>query len=187
MKQKFEMPDGEIVEKDFPAFKTPYNHDTNFESDRTAFYDTEPSATKQEFKEDADINVIINRFLKTGQPPPIALPEHFGDLTTRLTYFEAASAQAEAHALFYTLPPALRAEHLNDANRWADTVMVALEKGDRNTLIANGIAVPPENPQEPTSGRPPAVGTPAAAAAKAASEGTPKGETPVTPQSDTKK
>lgn len=182
MKQKYTMPDGEIVEKDMPVWKTPYNHDTNFESDRTASYDTSPSMTKQEFKEETDINVILERFMKTGQPPPMALPEHFGDLTTRLTYYEASQAMAEAHELFYTLPPKLRAEHLNDPNRWADTIMVALEKGDTDTLNANGIQATTRKPQEPLEGRPPAGGsTPAPAAAQAASGDSKTGGTPVTP------
>lgn len=181
MKQKYTMPDGEIVEKDMPAWKTPYNHDTNFESDRTALYCADPSLTKQEFKEDCDINVIIERFIKTGQPPPITLPEHFGDLTTRLTYFEAATAMAEANKLFYLLPAAKRAEHLNDPNRWADTVMVALEKGDTETLIANGIEVERRAAEGGDPGNPLSGGTPAPTPAGAPSPPAPTGGTPVTP------
>lgn len=187
MKTKFTMPDGEIIEKEMPLFKTQYNHDRDFESERTAFFDDEPSLTKQEFKEETDINVILDRFMKTGQPPPITLPEHFGDLTTRLTYFDAATAMAEANALFYMLPAAKRAEHLNDPNRWADAIMVALEKGDRETLTANGIQMPPEKPQGANLGDPPSGGSPAPKPAQTPPEGPKTGATPVNPQSDTQK
>lgn len=181
MKQKFVMPDGEIIEKDMPAFKTPYNHDRDFESERTAYYSTEPSLTKQEFKDECDINIILQRFMRTGEPPPITLPEHFGDLTTRLTYFEASLAMAEANALFYKLPPNLRAEHLNDPNRWADAIMVALEKGDVDTLKANGIDVERKAPETASPGTPPSGGTPAPAASGTPSPTAATGGTPATP------
>lgn len=177
------MPDGEVIEREAtPIWKTPHNHDTEFESARTALFTPEPSLTKQEFKEDADINVILERFLKTGQVPAMVLPEHFADNTTRKTYFEAATAAAEANDLFYRLPPALRGEHLNDPTRWADAVVTAVQTNDRDALAKLGIAVP-EKPQEPNPGTPPPLRTPAAAAAQAAPEGSKGGNAPK-PQSD---
>lgn len=186
MKHKFLMPTGETVEKEMPAFKTPHNYDTNFESERTALYCMDESMTKQEFKEETDINVILQRFMRTGEPPPITLPEHFGDLTTRLTYYEAASAMAEANKLFYLLPAGKRAEHLNDPNRWADAIMVALEKGDRATLIANGIEVPPETPQGADPGTPPTVASPGGGTSQKPPAGS-TGGAPVTPSDTNKK
>jgi len=178
MKQKFAMPDGEILEKEFPAFKTPWNHDTEFESRRTSIYFNEPSLTKQEFKEEADINTILNRFLKTGEPPALALPEHFVDMTNRTSYFEYASAAAEANKLFYLLPAGIRSEFLNDPARWADAVVRATEAGDVDRLVKMGIQVP-ESPQEPEGGDPPAPGTPAAqTASKAPGEPKKGGEPP---------
>lgn len=185
-KTKTLMPDGELRENITPPWKTPNNHDTNFESDRTATYITEPSLTKQEFKEDSDINVILDRFIKTNAPPPMALPEHFGDLTTRLTYYDAANAMAEANQLFYTLPPGQRAIYLNDPNRWADAIMVALEKGDTDTLIANGIEVTTRQPQSGDLPNP-LPKTPTPVSRKTPSGADTEDTPPVTPQSDTKK
>lgn len=139
MKMKFQMPDGEIVDKEWPMWKTPFNHDTNFESDRTATYCKDPSLTKQEFVEDADINNILARFAKTGEPPPLALPEHFADVSQRKTYFDMNTQLAEANRMFYSLPPELRAEHLNDPARWADAVSKAAAQGDGDALSTLGI------------------------------------------------
>jgi hypothetical protein len=139
MKMKFQMPDGEIIDKEWPVWKTPYNHDTNFESDRTATYCKDPSLTKQEFVDDADINNILERFAKTGEPPPLALPEHFADVTKRQSYFDMASQLADANKMFYTLPPDIRAEHQNDPTRWADAVTRAAARGDGDTLETLGI------------------------------------------------
>lgn len=180
MKQKYLMPDGEIVEHDRPQFKTPYNHDTNFESDRTAWYSTEPSLTKQEFKDDVDINVIIKRALATGEPPPMALPEHFADIPERISHFEMASKVAEANALFYELPAEKRAVFQNDPTRWADQVLDALDRGDVKALNAMGIdAKANHKPQDgdskggnTTPVTPPTNAAPAAPAAATAA-GTP--------------
>jgi hypothetical protein len=139
MKQKFAMPDGEITEKEFPIWKTPYNHDTNFESDRTATYCKDPSLTKQEFVEEADINNILARFLKTKEVPPMALPEHFTDTTGKLTYFEMEMKLAETSAMFYSLPAATRAEHQNDPTQWADAVVQAVQQGNGDALDDLGI------------------------------------------------
>lgn len=139
MKQKFTMPDGELIEKEMPMWKTPYNHDRDFESDRTGTYCADPSLTKQEFKDETDINVILERFMKTGEPPPVTLPEHFIDATEKKTWREMAEIQAEMSAKFYTLPPALRFEFLNDPNQWADAVVTALDNNDKQRLEAFGI------------------------------------------------
>lgn len=146
---KITMPDGEIVESKLPVFKTPYNHDTDFEARRTGTYNDEPSLTKQEFKEETDINVIMERFTRGGALPPPVLPEHFMDLAERPTYFDTQQRLAEANRTFYMLPAELRAEFLNDPTRWADAVVKAVDSNDRTGLAALGVEVPPERPQEP--------------------------------------
>lgn len=184
MKQKFRMPDGEIIERDFPIWKTPYNHDTNFESDRTATYTPEPSLTKQEFVEEQDINTILDRLAKTGEVPNIVLPEHFLDLSGRTDYFTMASKIADTNRLFYQLDASLRGEFLNDPARWADAVVQATEQGDGDMLEHLGIELTEERkaaterkPQG-TADRPPG-GTPDPETGKAA-PAAPKG-----PQSET--
>lgn len=185
-KQKFTMPDGELTERDMPVWKTPYNFDTNFESERTALYCADPSKTKQEFKDETDINVILARFTRTGETPPVILPEHFADLTNRTTYFDMASAAADANELFYLLPASTRAEHLNDPTRWADAVVQALEQGNRESLEKLGIATSPAAPQGANQGTPPTPDTPAAQASLAPPGGA-TGGTPPQPPSDTGK
>lgn len=157
MKQKFNMPDGEIVDREMPQWKTPYNHDREFESDRTGLYCKDPSLTKQEFKEETDINVILERFTRSGEPPPMVLPEHFMDLTERTNYFDMARQIAVANEKFYLLPAATRAEFQNDPTRWADAVVQAVHLGDREYLAELGIDAP-ERPQaaDPSPGATPA-------------------------------
>lgn len=161
MKQKFKMPEGEIEEKEFPIFKTPHNHDTNFESDRTALYCAEQSLTKQEFKEEVDINNIINRFLKTGEPPPMPIPEHFTDVTGKQTYLEMHEKIAIANANFYRQPAALRAEFQNSPELWADAVLEAVNNRNATKLEHLGMTLDKKAPPDPPATPTPPGGTPA--------------------------
>lgn len=172
---KIRMPDGEIRDAEFPQFKTPYNHDTNLESDRTALFCKDPSLTKQEFKEETDINVLLARFKATGAEPPMVLPEHFVNTLDRTTYFDMACASAEASSLFYQLDAELRARYQNNPAYWADAVVEAVTDGNTDALKKLGVTTP-QAAQEPI---PP--GTPATAPAQPPAAPTTGGTPPVTP------
>lgn len=119
-------PDGEIV--DF-TWKTPYNHDVNAECDRTALYCKDPSKTQQHFRDEQDINVIVSRVLKTGELPPIQMPQ-YADMTTQEDYHTMLNRIAETNGLFYKLDPELRAEYKNDPGAWLEDVNEKLKAGD---------------------------------------------------------
>lgn len=176
MAKTITMPDGEIREGTLPIWKTPWNHNTNLESERTGTYCPEESLTKQEFKEETDINVILQRFMRTGEPPPMPLPEHFTDITGRTSYYEMQSKIATANESFYLLNAQKRAEFQNDPTRWADAVVQAVEYGDRERLGELGIDVPPERPQELAKATPAGGDTPAPKAPPAAPAAPPAGD-----------
>ncbi|QCQ84977.1 internal scaffolding protein [Blackfly microvirus SF02] len=131
---------GELLETDI--WKTPWNHDTNTESDRVALTCTDKSLTIQSAKEDTDINNILERFMKSGEPPPFALPEHFGNYEDVHNQFEARTRIAETNAIFYKLDANLRSEFQNDPARWEETVVATAMAGDRKRLRELGIAEP---------------------------------------------
>lgn len=140
-KATYKLPTGEVIEREaLPIWKTPNNHDTNLVSDLTALYCADPSLTKQEFKDDTDINFILERFARSGEQPPPVLPEHFMDLTTKLTYQDVEQRLADANKIFYELPAAIREESLNSPARWADQVTKAIAKGDGDRLVELGLA-----------------------------------------------
>jgi len=180
--KQYTMPDGEIVEREVPLWKTPFNHDTNFESERTGLFCKDPSLTKQEFKEESDINVILERFQRGGDLPPPVLPEHFTDLSERPTYFDIQSRLAQANTAFYQLNAKIRSEHLNDPARWADAVVAATNAQDGDALLRLGLTLEAEKPQTAKEPRSPPTGTPAAGNGEKPSEA-PKGA----PKSDTGK
>lgn len=155
----------EMIQTEYrPFFKTPHNHDTLAETMRTSLVCQDKSLTDQSFKEDADINTIIDR-AKQGHEFPVPLPEHFG-VDERVDLYTARSRIAESNATFYNLPPHVRAQFMNDPGRWEQSVLAALDKGDRQQLREMGLDVPepPAAPQEAISS-PGAPGEPGAAPA----------------------
>lgn len=69
--------------------------------------------TKQSFKADADINVIVSRFIKSGYLPPAVQEPRFGDVTG-LEFQSAMQLVAGARSQFEALPSAVRARFKND-------------------------------------------------------------------------
>lgn len=146
--KKIITPDGEIVDVDSPGndcdecttvfFKTPYNHDTNKESDRTALKCEDRSLTDQSFKDEADINFIMER-VRQGAEIPIPLPEHFGDAFNIPTLLEARERIAESNAAFYNLPARIRAEFLNDPARWEERIIKDINAGNLDGLEEIGL------------------------------------------------
>lgn len=155
---------GEVLAEPAPIFfKTPYNHDTMAESNRTALRCEDPSLTKQEFKDESDMNVIIERLLRGADLATPVLPEHFGDMTGRKTYFQMQTQIAEANETFYALPAKTREKFSNNAAIWADAVVAAVEAGNRDALIEMGLDIPePKRFNDEADGREPAIqGAPA--------------------------
>jgi len=153
--------DGEITELNL-VFKTPYNHDTLAEALRTAQVNDEPSKTQQHFKDEADINEIMRRWLKTGEIKEIPLPPQYGDFTEMETDYHSLNNRiAETNALFYRLPAAVRASYQNDPGLWVEDVNTRLAGGDLEPLKAMGLDVtvktvdPPDGTGTPTVAEPP--------------------------------
>lgn len=151
---------GEVLDKVF--FKTPYNHDTDQESERTGLLCLDKSLTDQSFKDEVDINTIINRALRTKEMPN-QVPEHFGDATQIPTLFEMRCKIAENNATFYKLPARIREQHSNDPAQWEVQVLTAVNNKDTAELKKLGLSLDElDNPIPPVS--PPVAvtgGTPA--------------------------
>jgi len=78
--------------------------------------------TKQEFKEESDINVIMARYMRTG---------HLDNVTTRLPqfvdleggdFYQAMQIVAESKSLFQELPSHIRTRFENDPGKFLDFV-----------------------------------------------------------------
>lgn len=103
-----------------PFFRTPYNYDRDLASDESGLRCDDPSLAKQQFREEADINTIVERFNLTGQlPDNVRLPS-YGDFLGVGDYHTAMLAVRAAAEDFMALPAALRARFGNDPAQFVD-------------------------------------------------------------------
>lgn len=94
--------------------RTPFNYDTNEASDETAIVCNDKTLTQQHFKEDADINVIVERFRVTGAlPENVRMPE-YADFEGIFDFQSAMNTIRMAEESFMAMDAKVRARFNND-------------------------------------------------------------------------
>ena len=95
--------------------------------DRVPFENEGPSMTKQEFAEEADINVLMARYEKTGIPPwdPLRPMPQYVDAGEIPSLQDAMQVMIEAEAAFMSLPAKVRKEFDNDPMQFVDAIHAA--------------------------------------------------------------
>lgn len=86
-------------------------------------FDPAEARTKQEFKDDCDINKTIQRFLKTGRLDEIQKAKGmYADITDGpQSYHEALNLVVKVNETFSTLPANIRAEFGNDPQKFMES------------------------------------------------------------------
>ena len=101
-----------------PFLRTPYNYDRDAASDESGIACPEPTLAQQQFRDEADINTILERFGRTGElVVPVNVPQ-FGDYSEVTDYHTAMNMVIEAQNSFDALPAKLRAQFDNDPGRF---------------------------------------------------------------------
>ena len=76
--------------------RAPYNYDMDLASDKHGLKCEDASLTQQQFKEESDINTIVDRFMKSGiMPTPVNMPQYMDsegifDFQTAMNYVRQA-------------------------------------------------------------------------------------------------
>lgn len=78
------------------------------------------SLTVQADAKDADINVIMERYARTGQVPGVSRLPSYGDFDGITDYRQAIEAVRSAEGLFMSLPAKVRARFDNDAGAFVE-------------------------------------------------------------------
>jgi len=104
-----------------------------FSRTRVAFRapEGEISRTRQSDKEDADINVIVGRFLRTGVVPTGVRTPQSGDFTNVMDFKSAMNGIAVATEAFEALPSSVREKFRNDPSLFFD---FCTERDDKGVL-----------------------------------------------------
>nr|QJB21029.1 MAG: internal scaffolding protein [Microvirus sp.] len=111
---------GEVVT---PFLRTAYNYDADGASQESGLDCSDlPSLTQQQFRDEVNINTIVERFGLTGQLPDDVKVPMQGDFTDVVDYQSALNAVIAADNAFMELPAAVREEFRNDPQRLMDFV-----------------------------------------------------------------
>jgi phage internal scaffolding protein len=97
--------------------RTPYNYDTDAASNESGLACEEPSLAQQHYKEECDINTILERFNITGMLPQSTLSPRYGDFTGIGDYHTALNRVIAAQDEFEALPAQIRARFDNDPSK----------------------------------------------------------------------
>lgn len=113
-------------------------------------YNDQPSKTKQSFREESNINLIMAKYTKTGLIDHVN--KHGGqykDMPTETDFHASMSVVAEANSMFEELPAAIRAEFENDTGKFLDFVT---DPENSDALVEMGLANAPQEPrtEDPT-------------------------------------
>lgn len=110
------------------------NYDGDKVSVETGLACEDPSLAQQQFKEDCDINTILERFNVTGQLPVVPLQPQFGDFSGITDYQSAMNAVLQAEESFAALPAKVRERFANDPAAFVDFCLDAANRDEMKAL-----------------------------------------------------
>lgn len=132
------------MKKEF--IRNPYNYDSDALSEETGLRCEDESRTEQEHAEEADINYIADRFLRTGEAPQVLnLPTPM-DFDGIFDFQTAMNTIAQAREEFMTLPAKVRTRFSNDPAQLLEFVN---NNENREEAIKLGFIPKPEPAPEP--------------------------------------
>lgn len=133
---------GEIVIT--PFMRTPYNFDPDQNSIETGTSCPEETLAQQQFRDECDINTILDRFGVTGMVPTNVRQPLAVDFIEATDYQSALNALMEAEQSFMEMPAKIRAEFDNDPGKFIE--FFELEENRERAVQLGLIQKPPETP-----------------------------------------
>lgn len=134
--------------------RSAYNYDMDLASDKAGLKCDDPSLTQQQFKEDSDINTIVDRFMKSGVlPTPVNMPQYV-DYEGIFDFQSAMNVVRQADESFMRLDAKIRARFNNSPQEFLeffgnpDNVDEAIRLG---LAIPQAVAETQVSAAEPTS------------------------------------
>lgn len=113
-----------------------FNYDVDAVSVETGLACADPSLAQQQFRDECDINVILERFNATGQLPVVPLNPEFGDFSGVYDYQSALNAVIAAEQSFDSLPARVRERFANDPAAFVD---FCLDESNREEMRQLGL------------------------------------------------
>lgn len=126
--------------------RSPYNYDMNAASDASGLFCPEPTLTQQQFREDSDINTIVERFGLTGQLPSDVKVPMEGDFADVVDFQSALNIVRASEEAFMEMPASVRERFDNNPGKLLAFVHDPANRAEAEKL---GIVVPRETPKVP--------------------------------------
>lgn len=96
---------------------------------------TEKSLTQQHFKDDCDVNIILERFLRTGEVPTASVIPSYQDVSDFADFRELQDAMSDATDYFESLPARVRARYNNDVTNFYESLNTKQGYSDFVSLV----------------------------------------------------
>lgn len=126
-----------------PFVRSAYNYDMNQASDESGLECKDPTLTQQHFKDEVDINTLVERFGLTGEMPQVAKLPSFDDYTGIFDFQTAQNAIVAAREQFMLLPAKVRSRFENDPHQY---VNFFADEANRDEAIRMGLIAKPADP-----------------------------------------
>ncbi len=122
-----------------PFLRSAFNYDTDKASNEAGLACLDDSLTQQQFKEESDINTIVNRFLKTGVlPTPNTFPQYV-DFEGVFDYQSAMNLVRAADESFMRMDAKVRARFNNSPQEFLEFFA---NPANSEEAIRLGLAIP---------------------------------------------
>lgn len=139
---------------EFPFVRSPYNYDKDAVSFASGLSCPEPTMAQQQFRDETDINTIVERFGITGQLPTNVRMPQYGDFLEVVDFHTAQNAIRQAEESFMTLPANIRERFGHDPAAFVDFCSDDANLDEARKLGL--VKTPPSKPSSPPAGGPPA-------------------------------
>ena len=124
---------------EIPFLRTPFNYDRDLASEESGLKCEDDSLTQQQFKDEADINTIVDRFMKSGvMPNPVNMPQYV-DYEGVFDFQSAMNAVRQADENFMRMDAKVRARFNNSPQEFLEFFA---NPENTQEAIRLGLAVP---------------------------------------------
>lgn len=139
-----------LPESGLPFVRSPFNYDRDLVSNETGLCCLDESKTHQSFREESDINYIVNTFSRTQLLPVIPISPQYGDFTGARDYHSACNLVLAAQEEFMSLPAEVRSRFNNDPGELVDFLS---DSKNRDEAVKLGLvsAKPLDTPRDTDS------------------------------------
>lgn len=137
-----------------PFLRTAYNYNMNEAGDESGLNCKDPTLTQQHFKEEVDINTLVERFHITGEMPQLEKLPSYDDYTGVFDFQTAMNAIVAAKKDFDSLPAKTRARFGNDPQEFVSFFADPTNRAEAEKMGMIEKVPPAPTPEELAAARP---------------------------------